>query len=257
MGAVEQFATVVAGPEPALDRAALAMAAGADPELDSERWLVELDRLADGVDSLDALTTRLFRDERFTGNTRHYYDPRNSLLNEVLDRRTGIPITLAVVCIEVGRRAGIELQGVGMPGHFLVRVGQTDRYLDAFDGGRMLDLDGCEELFRTSTGAGPEVEFGPELLGPAPTKAILVRMLQNLRAVYRASMQPIDLEWVMRMRLALPGASTADLTELAQAVASQGRHREGAQILEEYADRRPQYADGLQLSARALRAHLN
>lgn len=93
-------------------------------------WLAELDRLADGVDSLEGLVCRLFVEERFTGSLAGYYDPRNPLLHEVLARRLGIPITLAVICIEVGRRAGVPLEGVGMPGYFLVRPVGTECYLN-------------------------------------------------------------------------------------------------------------------------------
>src|SRR6185437_9087185 len=84
---------------------------GADPDLDAGIWLRELDRLAQGIDSLEALIHRLFVEERFAGNTADYYDPRNSLLDRVLHRKLGIPITLSIVCLEVGRRAGVTLEG--------------------------------------------------------------------------------------------------------------------------------------------------
>jgi len=240
-----------------LDRAALAIARGADPDLDEARWLGELDRLADGVDGLDALVRRLFVDEAFSGNGADYYDPRNSLLPHVLHRRLGIPITLAVVCIEVGRRAGIRLEGVGMPGHFLVRTGGADPVLlDVFDGGRVLDLAGAEARFRAVAGA--RVPFGPHLLTAAPTDAILARMLENLRGIYRSRRRPGSLEWVLRMRLALPGAGPSELVELANALAGQGRWDEGARLLEEHAPHHePETREGLELVARMQRAHLN
>lgn len=258
MDAVERFTELVTGRgRIPLDAGALAIAAGADPELATDRWLAELDRLAAGVDSVEALTWRIFVDEGFAGDTEHYYDPRNSLLHEVLARRLGIPITLSVVCIEVGRRAGVALEGVGMPGHFLVRVVGTERYLDAFDGGRQLDLAECESLFRSSTGAGATVAFGPHLLDTAPTPVILIRMLQNLRVVYRTSRRFADLEWVLRMRLALPGAGTAELIELGQAMGRQGRFLDGARFLEDRLRERPDDAATVELVAKALRANLN
>lgn len=258
MDAVEHFTALVTGRgRIPLDAGALAIAAGADPELDADRWLAELDRLALGVDSLAALTRRIFVEEGFAGDTEHYYDPRNSLLHEVLGRRRGIPITLSVVCIEVGRRAGVALEGVGMPGHFLLRVIGTEHYLDAFDGGRQLDLAECEALFRSSTGAGPNVAFGPHLLDTAPTPAILTRILQNLRVVYRGNRRFADLEWVLRMRLALPGVGAADLVELGQAMGEQGRFLDGARFLEDRRRERPADAETLDVAAKALRAKLN
>ncbi|HXV93459.1 MAG TPA: transglutaminase-like domain-containing protein, partial [Pseudonocardia sp.] len=234
MEAVRRFAEIASVPDPPLDRAALALAAGADPGLEPEPWLAELDRLAAGVDSLPALLERLFAEEGFSGNTDDYYDPRNSLLPEVLTRRSGIPISLAVVCIEVGRRAGIALEGVGMPGHFLVRPVGTQRHIDAFDGGSELDLAACEARFRAVTRAGPEVPFGPHLLTTASTPAILARMLENLRGVYRARRRPRDREWVLRMRLTLPGAGVGELLELAEVLGETGRWLDGARLLEEH-----------------------
>jgi regulator of sirC expression with transglutaminase-like and TPR domain len=263
---VERFSALVSGREPPLDEAALALAAGADPALDPARWLAELDRLAEGVCSLDDLVHRLFLEEGFAGNTTDYYDPRNSLLPYVLVRRTGIPITLAVVCIEVGRRAGIPLEGVGMPGHFLVRSPGTERYLDVFDGGRLLDLAGCENRFRAATGTGRNVPFGQHLLPRTSTRAILARMLENLRAIYRDRRRPADLEWVLRMRLRLGHDSPLLIVELAHAQGEQGRWLDGARLIDSYVEGAEQDAgsrttaeqlDEMRAAARSLRAHLN
>ncbi|HKR49956.1 MAG TPA: transglutaminase-like domain-containing protein [Pseudonocardiaceae bacterium] len=257
--AVEHFITLLAGrgPGPELDVGALAIAAGADPLLDVGASLRELDRLAERVDSLETLIRRLFVQEGFAGNTTHYYDPRNSLLNHVLVRRLGIPITLSVVCIEVGRRAGVPLEGVSMPGHFLVRPMATNRYLDAFNGGALLDLAGCEALFRASTQAGPNVRFGNHLLTTSPRRAIFARILENLRAAYRGLGQPTDLEWVLRMRLALPGVGIQELLELGHTLGRQGRFLDGAAFLESQVPQWPQHAEPLEQAARSLRANLN
>ncbi len=259
MKAVEHFIALLAGrgPGPELDVGALAIAAGADPELDAAVSLRELDRLAESVDSLETLIHRLFAEEGFAGNTTRYYDPRNSLLNHVIDRRLGIPITLSVVCIEVGRRAGVSLEGVSMPGHFLVRPLATDHYLDAFHGGSLLDLAGCEALFRASTRAGPNVRFGRHLLTSSPRRAIFARILENLRVVYRGLGRPADLEWVLRMRLALPGAGAQELVELGHTLGRQGRFRDGATFLESQIPQWPQHAELLEQNARSLRAQLN
>src|SRR6059058_5909696 len=120
-------------PAAPLDVAELALALARDeyPDLDVTRYVGELDRLADGVrprlrgglrEQVSALGTWLFEEQGFRGNATDYYDPRNSYLNEVLDRRTGIPITLSVVTISVAQRAGLEVVGVGLPGHFIVKA---------------------------------------------------------------------------------------------------------------------------------------
>jgi regulator of sirC expression with transglutaminase-like and TPR domain len=255
MDAVRRFAELVSQPDPPLDRAALALAAGADPELDIEYWLAELDRLAVGVADLEGLLHRLFAEERFTGNTQNYYDPRNSLLPHVLTRRLGIPITLAAVCMEVGRRAGVPLEGVGMPGHFLVRPTGSEVLIDVFDSGTELSPAACESRFRELGGTGP---FGPHLLEATTTRAILARMLENLRAAFRALRRPVGIEWVLRMRLTLPGAGLAEQMELAQALGSQARWLEGARILEAQVPRaQPEMAQRLAIAARSLRANLN
>jgi hypothetical protein len=255
---VGRFAALMKAPEPPLDRGALAIAAGADPGLDEGPWLAELDRLADGVGTTDGLVHRLFETEGFAGNSRDYQDPRNSLIPHVLTRRLGIPITLAVVTIEVGRRAGVALEGVGMPGHFLVRPVGTRKHLDVFRSGAELDLAACEDLFRATSGARPAVPFGPHLLATASTRSILARMLENLRVVYRDRGTPGDLEWVLRMRLALPGTGLTEVLELASALGDQGRWLDGARLLEtRLPAASPVGAERLQAAARALRAHLN
>jgi regulator of sirC expression with transglutaminase-like and TPR domain len=255
MDAVRRFAELVSETDPPLDRAVLALAAGADPALDIERWMAELDRLASGVTDLEGLLRRLFVEERFTGNAGDYYDPRNSLLPHVLNRWTGIPITLAVVCMEVGRRAGVPIEGVGMPGHFLVRPVGSEVLLDVFNGGAELSLAACEERFRELGGTGA---FGRHLLEATTTPAILVRMLENLRGAFRLLRRPAGTEWVLRMRLALPGAGLGEQMELAQALGGQAKWVEGARILEaQVPEVQPEIAQRLELAAKSLRANLN
>ncbi|MDN5860593.1 MAG: transglutaminase-like domain-containing protein, partial [Pseudonocardia sp.] len=226
MDAVAEFVEHAHGDEPPpLDRCALLLAAAAEPDTDVGRWLRALDGLAERVDSLDALRHRLFVEVGLTGNVVDYTDPRNSLIPHVLGRGLGIPISLAVVTIEVGRRAGIPLDGVGLPGHFLVGVPGTDRYLDVFAGGAELDVADCEERYRSAGGRGP---FDERLLAPVPVAAILARMLENLRGSYRTRRRHQDLERALRMRLALPAAGVAHLVELADTLGEQGRWDEGA-----------------------------
>ena len=154
---VMRFHEIAARPEAALDlsEAALLIAREEYPDLDVGLYLARLDGLGSalreraggaGMDAtLAALNRLLFEDQGFRGNTESYYDPRNSFLNDVLDRRTGIPISLSTVYMEVGRRGGIEMEGVGLPGHFVVRVATPDAPLlvDPFHGGIRLTLDDC------------------------------------------------------------------------------------------------------------------
>lgn len=138
---------------------------------------------------VNALNQLLFTDERFIGNDEHYDDPRNSFLNEVLERRTGIPITLAVVYMEVARRAGVAVEGVNFPGHFLVRCRSShqsrysrDLLIDAHHGGALLSEPMCRELLVRHVGEG--AVWDPQLLGHATKAQILTRMLLNLKRSY-------------------------------------------------------------------------
>ncbi len=188
---------------------------------------------------------------------RNYYDAENSFLHRVIARRLGIPITLSVLAIEVGRRAGIALDPVGMPGHFLVGVPGEDAWLDAFAGGELLDLAGCEARFRASTGTGPDVAFGPHLLPVVGPFSVLSRMLANLGVVYEVLHSGTDLEWVTRMRLELPDAGTAEVLALASALELQGKFLEAARELEDRAASEPQGGEELRRAALRLRSRFN
>ncbi len=154
MDVTERFTELMARPEPeiALDEAALLVAAHAHPELDVDARLAQLDALATRVAGFSAgeLSTLLFVSEGFRGNDSDYGDPSNSFLDDVLDRRLGIPISLSVVMLEVGRRCGLQLHGVGMPGHFLVGGGAGE-WFDPFHDGARLDLAGARRCSRSCT----------------------------------------------------------------------------------------------------------
>jgi regulator of sirC expression with transglutaminase-like and TPR domain len=196
-----RFARIVQSPRCELARGALEIARIAYPDLDEGPSLAELDRLADGVrprlmpgySAVDrALTVAryLFGECGFTGNAEEYYDVRNSFLNDVLARRTGIPITLSVVLIEVGNRVGVPFEGVGFPGHFLVRVpaGAGEHLiLDPFHSGQRIDDDELLERLRLLADAnqGPRFEtVPPDFLTPTSPRAMLGRMLRNLLRIY-------------------------------------------------------------------------
>ncbi len=197
----EDFAALVAGGEDTdLGRAALAIARIAYPALDIERHVAELDALAAPIrprltpatapeDAAAGLGEHLFGELRFRGNREDYYDPRNSFLNDVLARRTGIPISLAVVLIETAARVGVRLEGVGFPGHFLVRIAGSTVLRDPFFGGRVI---GDEELLARyrALGASQATTVPPAALERAGTPAILLRMLRNLLHIYLRRRDP-------------------------------------------------------------------
>jgi regulator of sirC expression with transglutaminase-like and TPR domain len=184
--------------------AALAMARVEYPSLDTSLYLAQLDRL--GTQAAERLGKPALRSQEasirafneyfydelgFTGNRDQYDDPRNSFLNEVLDRRTGIPISLAVVYMEVARRAGLAVQGVNFPGHFLLRSAASPQLasspaemliVDPFHGGAILSEHDCRELLKQHV--GEEVAFDRTLLEPANRHQIVVRMLVNLKRLY-------------------------------------------------------------------------
>jgi regulator of sirC expression with transglutaminase-like and TPR domain len=204
----------------ALDEAALCIAAHAAPGLDIDAYLVRLDELAAAcrTPTLDGLLRHLFGKDGFRGNVDDYYDPRNSLLDQVIDRRLGIPITLAVVTMEVGRRIGVPMWGVGLPGHFLLRDKvDPSVYVDPFNNGAMLDERGCRRLHRQL--AGPSAPWDDAYLEPVERPAILARMLNNLKAIYAQRREVGALRWVLRLRAELPDASPAEREDLARLMA--------------------------------------
>jgi regulator of sirC expression with transglutaminase-like and TPR domain len=257
MDVLSRFAALASRPEPELAEAALLIGAAGDPGTQPDPWLTEIDRAADGVRDLDGLLHRLFVDMGFRGDSEDYYDPQNSFLHRVIKRRLGIPISLSVLTIEVGRRAGVRLDGIGMPGHFLVGIPGGATYVDAFAGGEVLDEAGAEALFRASTWPGGEVAFGPHLLPVVGPRAILIRMLANLRGVYEYHRSGPDLEWVARMRLVLPDVSADDVLALASALEQQGRFLEAAQELELRASADSEMAEELVTAAHRIRARFN
>jgi regulator of sirC expression with transglutaminase-like and TPR domain len=223
----DRFAELLARPEPEipLDEAALLIAAHAHPGLDLEARLRELDALAVSAQGLAAgeLATQLFVTEGFSGNVSDYADPRNSYLDDVLDRHVGIPITLSVLMLEVGRRAGLQLHGVGMPGHFLVG-GAAGEWFDPFHGGARLDLAGCAELFaQTYTGA----RFRPQFLMPVGARTIVERMLANLQHTL-LQRDPRAVVWVTRLRLRIPGITLSQRGDLAGLLGRLGQFAEAA-----------------------------
>lgn len=182
--------------------AALAIARVEYPSLDPRPYLATLDRMGEEAaarigsarvseeDGLRAFSEYLYDEQRFAGNRERYDDPRNSFLNEVIDRRTGIPISLAVIYLEVARRAGLRVDGVNFPGHFLLRAGRAPGtessgdvvIIDPFHSGARLSSYDCRQLLREHV--GDEAAFDSTLLLPATRHDIVVRMLVNLKRLY-------------------------------------------------------------------------
>ena len=181
-----------------LAEAALLIAAEEYPRLEVALYLEKLENLAEhtafrvgkaaGVlEVIEAINTTLFGELGFYGNRENYYDPRNSFLNEVIDRRTGIPITLSVIYIEIARLLNLPIQGIGMPGHFIVGFLSDSQniYLDVFNGGRGLSENACADLVAGMSGG--KTAFNPNHLAPVTKKQILTRMLSNLLNIYAGS----------------------------------------------------------------------
>ena len=178
--------------QPDLERGAFLIARYAYPGLDVEGYVRKLDAMAEEV--LDRMGTRvsgeetvktlgryLFTEQGYRGNTKNYYEPDNSYLNRVIDRRTGIPISLSVFYLLIGKRLNLPVHGIGMPGHFLVKY-EAERYrmfVDCFNAGALLTEKDCQR-FLMQAGYG----FEDKYLLHSPPRAILARMLKNLVAIY-------------------------------------------------------------------------
>ena len=197
--ATEGLKNLLIQPEVKLDLAAAALQIASEeyPDLDVANYLVRLDRLAeraagqislsvepDVIDSLDSINRTLYREEGFSGNAGVYYDPRNSFLNEVLERRTGIPITLSIIYMEVGRRLGLDIRGVGLPGHFLVKcmAASGEWLIDPFFGGKTVTEAECRQRLKRLH--GEEFTFQRSFLDCVTKRQILGRLLANLKMIY-------------------------------------------------------------------------
>ena len=206
----DRFADVVrrADDELRLDLAWALLTAHAHPMVDPDELVARIDDLAAGVrvPTLDGLCHHLFVDQAFTGNRDDYYDPANSYLDDVLDRHLGIPITLAVLTMEVGRRIGVPVAGVGLPGHFLLRDKvDPEVFVDPYRGGALLDLAGVEAVFHALHGDDAELE--PSWLEPTARASILVRMLANLVHIFETRQDAASLLWARDLQATLAGAA--------------------------------------------------
>lgn len=216
----QSFYQEITQPEAQIDLAAAALYIAQEeyPDLDPAEYMNALDTMAAEAEErlpieryplrvIQTLNHYLFEDLGFTGNVAHYYDPRNSFLNQVIERRTGIPITLSLVYLEVARRLGLPMVGVGMPGHFLIRpsVGEMEIFVDPFHQGEVLFVQDCQE--RLSQIYGQPIEVSPELLPVVSPRQFLARLLTNLKMIYlQASAVEPALSVVERILLLFPQA---------------------------------------------------
>lgn len=249
-----RFAEILERDPVPLDEAALAVAEEEYPSLDLEEYLVRLDRLGErvrtlapgaprGASTLNALRRVLHEELGLRGNEVDYHDPRNSFLNDVLDRKLGIPISLSVLWIEVARRCGLGLQGVGFPGHFLAKYASpagVEIFVDAFNGGEMLSADECVARYRARTGGR---DLDRRYLRGVSTRQILARMLQNLKRIYVERRDDVRAYAALDRLLVLSPGQIESLRDRGLVAARLGGGAAAARDLEAYLSRAPAAPD--------------
>jgi regulator of sirC expression with transglutaminase-like and TPR domain len=258
-----QFADVAKRPDDQIDlvEAALLIARTAFPDLVSSQCVERLDRWADRLRSrLDAspsageilsnLNRILFDEAGFQGNQENYYDPQNSFLNRVLERRLGIPITLSLVYSEVGRRAGFPVHGIALPGHFLVGLLHESGtlYVDPFNRGEVLTEKECCD--RVEAGFGPEAAADAGWKVPAGKKMILKRMLRNLKGIYRQLNQEQQVFEMLQWILALNPESADELKQRGLLYEAMGNNASAVKDLERYLEIAPAAPDREMIEAK-------
>lgn len=236
-------------------RAALQVARSiAYPALDIPAYMANLYELSETaaaaistglpvIEQAERLSALLFVEQGFRGNTLAYYDPRNSYLNEVLDRRLGLPITLSIVYLEVAERLGIPAYGIGLPGHFIVGVhsAQGDIWIDPFHGGHRVDLSDCADLIRMA--AGYEGPLEASWFAPLSGRDILARLLSNLRSSYVQASSWSDAAAAIRLLRETQPEVVEHLRDLGLVYYQQRRLVQAAHYLNSYLNRAPDAAD--------------
>lgn len=242
---VREFALLVAQEDDEVDLAvaALLIARTEYPSLDIAANLQRLDRLAAEVragptqppfENVEALNKVLFEEENFSGNEEEYDDPRNSYLNDVLESKKGIPITLSLVYTEVARRKSLPVVGVGFPGHFLVKYLTVagEILIDPYHRGTVISREDC--IARLKTHFGEEAELRPEFLEASTHKQILARMLNNLKGSYFRRRNFSKVLTMVELALAIDPGSRHDVRDRGMVYFLMGRHREALGDLKAY-----------------------
>jgi regulator of sirC expression with transglutaminase-like and TPR domain len=247
-----------------LTRAALTIARTEYPDLDIERYARRVEELAQRVrtriqdpgepdPTMAALKFVLFQEEQFQGNRDDYYDRRNSLLNDVLDRKLGIPITLSLLYMEVARRVGFRVFGVGMPGHFLVKYYDIDGrevLIDPYNGGRVLTPQDCQR--RLDEIYSGQMPLRPEFLLPVSRRQMLTRILNNLKSIYLSSRNFRKALPIVDMVLAIYPRSPEDVKQRALLRYSLGQLRGALDDFDEYRKMSPEASDADEIRETAL-----
>jgi regulator of sirC expression with transglutaminase-like and TPR domain len=256
-----------------LVRAALVIARTEYPRLDLDSYASRIEELAQRVAGLASAADKrgligvlnrvLFQDFNLRGNREDYYDPRNSFLNDVLDRRLGIPITLSIVYMEVARQVGLQMAGVGMPGHFLLKhytENGREVLIDCFNRGDILSRRDCQS--RLDQIYSGEIKLRPEYLCPVSRRQILTRMLNNLKTVYLSTRSFRKALPIADLILVAHPQSLEDLKQRALLRYSLGLQRLAAEDLDEYFEKSPNASDArnirqMSLSIRRMLALMN
>jgi regulator of sirC expression with transglutaminase-like and TPR domain len=254
-----------------LTRAALLIARTEYPKLDIEPYSARIDELAGRVaaavpdlntqHTIGMLNRVLFDEAGLRGNRDDYHDPRNSFLNDVLDRGLGIPITLSIVYMEVARRIGFPLAGVGMPGHFLLKhYSEQETFIDCFNRGDLVDQQDCQR--RLDEIYSGELALRPEFLHPISRRQILIRMLNNLKTVYLSTRNFRKALAIADLILVVYPRSPEDVKQRALLRYSLELHKLAAEDLQEYLAMSPEASDAgeirqMSLSIRRMLALMN
>lgn len=240
--------------QPDLIRVALEIARDAYPELEIESYLLRVDDLASRVRErcpnsakirhvLGQINWVLFVEEGFQGNRDDYYDPRNSYLNEVLDRKTGIPISLSILYWTLAKRLGVAMEGVNLPAHFMLRVGQADStiFIDPFHSGELLDRQGCER--RVAGMLGEPAQLTDDQFAPCSLELVVLRMLRNLKAIYLRNQDFPTVLPVQRRLAALGRDEPRELRDLGMLCLQLDRPAEAIAPLQSYLEAQPDSED--------------
>jgi regulator of sirC expression with transglutaminase-like and TPR domain len=263
-----RLARLVREPGADLAEAALLVAAEAHPHLDVDAALLRIDAFADGLLAggrlpedeepelvATALSAHLGASLGFTGDDEDYHDPRNALLDDVLDRRRGLPISLTILWVSVARRLRLKVFPIALPGHVVAGVGGGDRIVvvDPFRGGGILGERDLTELVRV--GSRGQAEFTRAMLRPAPVPTVVRRVLDNLTRDFTDRGQLSDALWTLELKHLLPTARPDDHRARGQVLFHLGRYRAAADAFEAYVDEAPSDAPDLAETSRlAIRA---
>jgi regulator of sirC expression with transglutaminase-like and TPR domain len=267
-GLAEAFAALV-GPqmedeEIDLVRASLIIARTEYSDLDTESYVARIDEIAhraeahitdvgDAAQTIAALNRVLFEEAGLRGNRQDYYDPRNSFLNDVLDRGLGIPITLALIYMEVGRRLGFPLFGVGMPGHFLLKhydIDGRETLIDCFNGGDILSAQDCQR--RLDEIYAGQMTLRPEFLFAVSRRQILTRILNNLKTVYLSTRSFRKALALVELVVVIYPRSPEDVKQRAFLRYSLGQTKGAMEDLEQYLKMSPDASDADEIRQTAL-----